>query len=106
MVRSNPGRSILLSLAAALVFTCNAAGAATVAVGGFPYDESSRAGSQDLKLNGAGVRFKLIFPVYSAGLYLTDKKKTPAEIYAAPGAKRIAWSCSAPSMRKNSARLS
>jgi len=89
MVRSNPGRSILLSLAAALVFTCNAAGAATVAVGGFPYDESSRAGSQDLKLNGAGVRFKLIFPVYSAGLYLTDKKKTPAEIYAAPGAKRM-----------------
>jgi hypothetical protein len=89
MVRINPGRKVLLSLAAALVFTGSAAAAATVAVGGFPYDESTRAGSQDLKLNGAGVRYKLIFPVYSAGLYLTDKKKTPAEIYAAPGAKRM-----------------
>ena len=80
-------RKVLLSLAASLAFIGSAAAAVTV--GGFPYDESGRAGSQDLKLNGAGVRYKLIFPVYSAGLYLSEKKKTPAEIYAAPGAKRM-----------------
>ena len=87
MVRLNAGRKVLLSLATALVFSGSAAAAVTV--GGFPYDETSRAGSQELKLNGAGVRYKLIFPVYSAGLYLNERKKTPAEIYAAPGAKRM-----------------
>jgi hypothetical protein len=86
MVRINP-RRLLLPLAAALVFAGSAAAAVTV--GGVAYDESSRAGSQDLKLNGAGVRYKLVFPVYSAGLYHNEKKKTPAEIYATPGAKRM-----------------
>jgi hypothetical protein len=80
-------RKVLASLTASLIFIGSAV--AAVMVGGFPYDESSRAGSQDLKLNGAGVRYKLIFPVYSAGLYLNEKKKTPAEIYATPGAKRM-----------------
>lgn len=87
MVPIYSARKVLLSVAASLVFASSAA--AAVAVGGFPYDESSRTGSQDLKLNGAGVRYKLIFPVYSAGLYLSEKKKTPAEIYATPGAKRM-----------------
>jgi hypothetical protein len=87
MVPFYSARKVLASLAASLVFAGSAAAAVTV--GGFPYDESSRAGSQDLKLNGAGVRYKLIFPVYSAGLYLNEKKKTPAEIYATPGAKRM-----------------
>jgi hypothetical protein len=87
MVPFYSARKVLAALAASLVFAGSAAAAVTV--GGFPYDESSRAGSQDLKLNGAGVRYKLIFPVYSAGLYLNEKKKTPAEIYATPGAKRM-----------------
>ena len=82
-----PARKVLLSLVAALAFAGSAAAAVTV--GGFPYDEATRAGSQELKLNGAGVRYKLIFPVYSAGLYLNERKKTPAEIYAMPGAKRM-----------------
>lgn len=87
MVRTNPGRKVFLSLAAALIFSGSAAAAVTA--GGVPYEESIRAGSQDLKLNGAGVRYKLVFPVYSAGLYLNERKKTPAEIYATPGAKRM-----------------
>lgn len=82
-----PARKVLLSLVAALAFAGSAATAVTV--GGFPYDEATRAGSQELKLNGAGVRYKLIFPVYSAGLYLNERKKTAAEIYAMPGAKRM-----------------
>ena len=87
MVPIYSARKVLASLAASLVFLGSAAAAVTV--GGFPYDESSRAGNQELKLNGAGVRYKLIFPVYSAGLYLSEKKKTPAEIYATSGAKRM-----------------
>ena len=87
MLPIHPARKVLLSLATALVFAGSASAAVTV--GGFPYDETMRAGSQDLKLNGAGMRYKLVFPVYSAGLYLNEKKKTPAEIYATPGAKRM-----------------
>lgn len=86
MGRIYPGRKKWLPLVAALAFSGSAV---AVTVGGFPYEEAMRAGSQELSLNGAGVRHKLIFPVYSAGLYLAERKKTPADVYAAPGAKRM-----------------
>jgi hypothetical protein len=41
-------------------------------------------------LNGAGVRYKAVFKVYAAGLYLSKKAGTPAEVTSAPGSKRIA----------------
>jgi hypothetical protein len=80
------GRAIVL---AAGLFAFTATSAFAVDVGGFKYDETARVANQDLKLNGAGVRYKAIFSVYSAGLYLPQKKTTPADIYALPGAKRI-----------------
>ena len=42
-----------------------------------------------LQLNGAGIRYKAIFKVYVAGLYLGKKAGTPQEAYAAPGPKRL-----------------
>ena len=42
-----------------------------------------------LQLNGAGIRYKAIFKVYVAGLYLGKKAATPQEAYAAPGPKRL-----------------
>ena len=42
-----------------------------------------------LQLNGAGIRYKAIFKVYVAGLYLGRKAATPQEAYAAPGPKRL-----------------
>lgn len=60
-----------------------------VEVGGVKFNETAKVANQDLKLNGAGIRYKVIFKVYAMGLYLKDKKTTPAEILAAPGAKRI-----------------
>jgi hypothetical protein len=42
-----------------------------------------------LQLNGAGVRYKAIFKVYVAGLYLGQRAVTPEEVYAVPGAKRV-----------------
>ena len=42
-----------------------------------------------LVLNGAGVRYKAVFKVYAAGLYLSKKAATPEEVLAAPGAKRL-----------------
>ncbi len=42
-----------------------------------------------LKLNGAGIRYKAVFKVYTAALYLSQKASTPEEVLAAPGAKRM-----------------
>ena len=59
-------------------------------VAGVKLDDSVRVANQELKLNGAGVRFKVVFKVYAAGLYLAEKKTTVADVLAAPGAKRVA----------------
>ena len=42
-----------------------------------------------LQLNGAGIRYKAIFKVYVAALYLGKKAATPEEVVASPGPKRI-----------------
>ena len=62
---------------------------AAVEVSGIKFDDTARVANQELKLNGAGVRYKAIFKVYAAGLYLADKKTTVPDILAAPGAKRM-----------------
>ena len=46
------------------------------------------AGSR-LTLNGAGIRYKAIFKVYAAGLYLPAKAGTPEAVYAATGPRRM-----------------
>lgn len=52
-------------------------------------DRVTIAGSP-LLLNGAGIRYKAIFKVYTAGLYLSEKAQTPEAVLAAPGPKRMA----------------
>jgi hypothetical protein len=42
-----------------------------------------------LALNGYGVRYKAVFKVYAAGLYLGKKAGTTEEVLAAPGPKRM-----------------
>jgi hypothetical protein len=63
--------------------------AAAVEVEGVKLDDSAKVAGKDLKLNGAGVRTRAIFKVYVMGLYLTDKKKTPADVLAAEGPRRF-----------------
>ena len=58
-------------------------------VAGIKYEDSAKVGNQELKLNGAGVRYKAIFKVYAVGLYFNDKKTTVPDILAAPGSRRI-----------------
>ena len=62
---------------------------AQVTVSGVKYDETVDVRGSKLQLNGAGVRYKAVFKVYTAGLYLTKKAGTTEEVLAAPGAKRI-----------------
>ena len=58
-------------------------------VAGVGVDDRTRVESSDLVLNGAGLRTKYFLNIYVAGLYLTEKKATPADVLALPGAKRV-----------------
>ncbi|MDR7333213.1 chalcone isomerase family protein [Roseateles asaccharophilus] len=63
--------------------------AQTVEVSNVKYETALDLAGQKLQLNGAGTRYKFVVKVYTAGLYLTTKAGTPAEVLAAPGPKRI-----------------
>lgn len=73
-----------------LILACFALGSAqAMEVSGVKLDDTVRVANQELKLNGAGMRYKAIFKVYVAGLYLAEKKTTVADVLAAPGARRV-----------------
>lgn len=58
-------------------------------VSGVRIEESARIGQQNLVLNGAGLRVKLFFKVYAAGLYLAEKANSAGAVLAMKGPKRI-----------------
>ena len=74
-------------LAVLLVPLSVGAGAAEIA--GIRLDERAKVGESELVLNGAGLRKRVLFKVYVAGLYLAEKRKSPAEVLALPGPKRL-----------------
>lgn len=53
-------------------------------------DAVARVEGTVLVLNGAGLRKMLMTDVYVIGLYLTERNKSAAAIFSAPGPKRIA----------------
>lgn len=63
--------------------------AAPVEVSGIKLDDPIELQNTKLQLNGAGIRYKAIFKVYVAALYLGKKVATPEEVYGAPGPKRM-----------------
>ena len=56
---------------------------------GVKFEDAVDLRGSKLVLNGAGVRYKAVFKVYAAGLYLGKKAATPEEVLAAPGSKRM-----------------
>ncbi len=60
-----------------------------VEIAGVKMEETTKVANTELKLNGAGIRYKAIFKVYVAGLYLPEKKNNLADIIALPGPKQI-----------------
>lgn len=60
-----------------------------VEVAGIKIDDTATLAGKELKLNGAGMRVKLVVKVYAMGLYLSEKKTTPAEVQALAGPKRV-----------------
>ncbi len=77
-----------LALVAGLMMVFGA-GPQAAEVGGVKLDDSVRVANQELKLNGAGIRYWAVFKVYAAGLYLQEKKKTVADILASNGPRRM-----------------
>ncbi|MEP6791744.1 MAG: chalcone isomerase family protein [Ramlibacter sp.] len=62
---------------------------AEMVVSGVKYEDTTDVRGAKVQLNGAGTRYKAVFKVYTAGLYLARKASTPDEVLAAPGAKRM-----------------
>lgn len=84
----NAGKHHLMT--AVLVLSSGLANyASAIEVAGVKLDDNLQIANTDLKLNGAGIRYKAIFKVYVAGLYLKEKKTSVPEILALPGPKRV-----------------
>ena len=71
----------------ALLLACSAVRAASIA--GVNFEDRIRVADTDLVLNGTGLRAVLMFKGYAAGLYLAKKARTPEQVLATPGAKRV-----------------
>ena len=63
--------------------------AAALEVAGVNVAEKARVGTNELVLNGAGIRTRLIFKVYVGALYLPAKETSEAQVFAQSGAKRV-----------------
>jgi len=83
-------RLVLLAMASASLAVPLAARAADVTeVGGVKFENTVQLGSTKVQLNGAGVRYKAVFKVYAAGLYLPGKTSTAEGVLAATGPRRM-----------------
>jgi Chalcone isomerase-like len=80
---------IVATLLAAAGLAGGAAQAQVVEVANVKYEPAVDLAGQKLQLNGAGIRYKFVVKVYTAGLYLTSKAGTTPEVLAASGPKRI-----------------
>lgn len=66
-----------------------AARAQTIELAGVKYPPTVQLAGSPLLLNGAGIRYKFIIKVYTAGLYLGAKAATTEAVLAASGPKRL-----------------
>jgi Chalcone isomerase-like len=79
----------ILLAAGCLAAAAAGVSAATLDVSGVKLEDTLDVRGSKLVLNGAGVRYKAVFKVYAAGLYLGKKASTTEEVLAAPGPKRM-----------------
>jgi hypothetical protein len=78
----------LLVAALACLLSLNSS-AATLEIHGVKLEDKTQLSGSTLQLNGAGTRYKAIFKVYVAGLYLGKPASTPDEVVNQPGPKRL-----------------
>jgi hypothetical protein len=82
-------RRQLLAAAIACAAALAPAHAQTTDVSGVKFNNKVTVAATALQLNGAGTRYKAIFKVYSAALYLPAKASTPEAVLGANGPKRM-----------------
>lgn len=63
--------------------------AASIEINGVKLEDSAELHGARLQLNGAGTRYKAVFKVYVAALYLGKKAATPNEVISQAGPKRF-----------------
>jgi len=63
--------------------------AATLDIHGVKVPDQTTVNATALQLNGAGTRYKVIFKVYVAALYLAQKADTPEKVVTQTGPKRL-----------------
>lgn len=66
--------------------------AAAKEVSGVQFPDTVTADGKTLKLNGAGLRKKLVFNVYAAGLYLEKTSQDPQQVISSDQVKRVRMS--------------
>ena len=76
--------TILFSLTLSVPFS-----ALALEVKGVKVDETAQVGGNALVLNGAGVRTKMVFKVYVAALYLTQRQTDANTVISDTGNKRV-----------------
>lgn len=78
-----------------LVFACATAlylmspMAQALDLAGARLDDVAQVGGRELRLHGAGVRYKAVFKVYALGLYLANKHDSAEGALAETGARRL-----------------
>lgn len=79
---------------AAVTLACGVtlAHAQVVEVEGVKFEPAAQVGGQTLQLNGAGLRTRIFFKVYVAGLYVPQKANSAAALLAQKGPRRVAIS--------------
>ena len=73
---------MIRTFVSALVALLFAGAAMAAEVAGVKLDDKASVGGQELVLNGAGLRTKVVFKVYVASLYLPAKAGDPAAVLA------------------------
>lgn len=63
--------------------------AQAIDVGGLKFDDTVKVAGKELKVNGAGIRTRVIIKVYALVLYLPEKKDTTAGVLDSPGPRRF-----------------
>lgn len=81
--------AVTLSLCGTVGIHAASAAGFTQDVGGAPVENTVQLSGATLQLNGAGIRFKALFKVYTAALYLGKRVGTPEAVLSAPGPKRL-----------------
>jgi hypothetical protein len=62
---------------------------AALELAGVKLDDVAQVGNAALKLNGAGIRTRLVFKVYVGALYLGERKRAAEAVLVDAGAKRV-----------------